>query len=65
MNPKDWAEYDSAAVWCASRSVKGKEGDPLPPLLSASVFAEIGADPEAFQERVAGTAYACARGVKA
>ena len=51
-----WAEYDSAAEWCAKRN-KGKYGDVLPYLLSAECFQAINADPDAFTERVRAVAY--------
>lgn len=55
-----WGEYDSAAEWCARRGLKGADGDPLPPMLSADCLALINDDPEAFGERVRATAYALA-----
>lgn len=56
-----WAEYDSAADWCAKRGLQGAAGDPLPENLSAVVFAAINEDPEAFARRVREAAYAIAR----
>lgn len=55
-----WAEYDSAAEWCAKRGIKGKVGDPLPNLLSNCVCEEIDSDPEAFERRVREFAYTLA-----
>lgn len=56
----EWAEYDSAAAWCAKRGIRGAHGDPLPDGLSARVAAEISEHSEAFAERVRGFAYAAA-----
>jgi len=55
-----WAEYDSAAEWCAKRGLKGNEGDRLPTGLSDAVLSEINDHPEAFAERIRATAYALA-----
>ena len=55
-----WAEYDSAAEWCAKRGLKGIPGDPLPDKMSGACVAEICDHPEAFAERVNGFAYALA-----
>jgi hypothetical protein len=55
-----WTEYDAAADWCARRGLNGKEGDPLPTLLSVRCLNEIDTDPEAFERRVRGYAYALA-----
>lgn len=55
-----WAEYDSAAEWCAKRELAGKVGDPLPVGLSTGAKQLIDNDPEAFQDRVRSTAYALA-----
>lgn len=52
-----WAEYDAAAEWCARRGIKGRPEDPLPPMLSVDAQALIDEDPEAFERRVADTAY--------
>lgn len=54
------AEYDAAAEWCAARGIAGKDGDQLPTLLDGYTFAEINADPEAFEQRVKDFAYALA-----
>lgn len=56
----DYEEYDSAAMWCAKRDLRGVDGDPLPQGLSAKVSALIADDVEAFQERVRLSAYAWA-----
>lgn len=55
-----WDEYDSAAEWCARRSLRGAAGDPLPEGLSARATKLITDDPETFQERVQRFAYAIA-----
>lgn len=55
-----WAEYDSAAEWCARRGLRGVSGDPLPPMLSESAQRRIDYDPDAFAERVRATAYGLA-----
>jgi len=63
MNTKSyimWAEYDSAAEWCAKRGLKGITGDSLPTGLSAECAAEINCHPDAFADRVRMTAYALA-----
>jgi len=52
-----WAEYDSAANWCARRGIKGKQGDALPANLSSLVLEYINEDPEAFERRVREFAY--------
>jgi len=54
-----WEEYDSAAVWCAERKVKGTLEGPLPEM-SAEAYGLIEEDPEAFEEHVKNTAYALA-----
>ena len=59
---EDTREYDAAAEWCASRGLRGVRGDGLPSLLAATVLRAIDADPEAFEERVRGFAYARAMG---
>jgi hypothetical protein len=48
-------EYDKACEWCAAR---GLTGTGVLPLLSAECRAAIDDDPEAFEERVRGFAYA-------
>lgn len=53
----EWAEYDSAAEWCARRGLTGDYNDPLPENISAEATALINADPEAFTGRVSDTAY--------
>ncbi len=55
-----WAEYDSAAEWCAKRHSLGREGDPLPDGLSAAVAQEISEHPDDFERRVRQFAYAIA-----
>lgn len=55
-----WTEYDSAVEWCAKRGLRGDVGNPLPPLLSASVAELIQDDVDAFMRRVADTAYGLA-----
>ena|SRR5690242_2971795 len=57
----NWQEYDDAARWCAVRGIKGVDGDRLPELLSAEVYAEICQNPEEFRERIRLTAYALAQ----
>lgn len=52
------AEYDYAARWCALRGFRGKDGDPLPELLSVKTCDDIAADVPAFMARVAKFAYA-------
>lgn len=58
MNMTWWAEYDSAAEWCAKRGIKGNEGDPLPENLSADCYAAINDDPDAWRQRINDSAYA-------
>ena len=53
-----WAEYDSAADWCAARNLKGAIGDALPTGMSNACWIAINSDPEAFECRVRQTAYA-------
>jgi hypothetical protein len=53
-----WAEYDSAADWCAARGLKGVIGDALPTAISSACLIEINADPDAFERRVRECAYA-------
>jgi hypothetical protein len=60
MSHDPWIEYDNAAEWCAKRGLKGKIGDPLPNLMSKAAVDLINEDPEAFEQRVRGTAYAIA-----
>jgi hypothetical protein len=55
-----WREYDGAAEWCARRGLKGQAGDPLPNLMSRDAVDAINDDPEAFEDRVKGFAYAMA-----
>ncbi len=55
-----WAEYDSAAEWCAKRGLTGDIGDSLPIGTSHTVVLEINYDIEAFKKRVNEFAYALA-----
>lgn len=55
--PWSWAEYDSAAEWCAKRGLSGATGTPLPSMLSQAVLREINYDPDAFARRVRECAY--------
>jgi len=55
-----WAEYDSAAEWCAKRGIRGKQGDRLPDGISVDCWREITYDVEAFERRVRDCAYALA-----
>ena len=55
-----WAEYDRAAEHLAKQGLTGKDGDPLPDLISTRCKAEIDADPEAFQRRIREMAYGLA-----
>ena len=42
-----WAEYDSAADWCAARGLSGDYESPLPMNLSSACLAMINDDVEA------------------
>lgn len=55
-----WAEYDSAAEWCAKRGHSGDVGSPLPEGISSQCCALIETDPESFARHVKATAYALA-----
>lgn len=56
-----WAEYESAAGWCAKREgTKGVIVGRLPEMISSRCLDLIEADPEAFEERVRATAYGMA-----
>ena len=57
-----WAEYDSAAGYCAKRGWTGDIGTPLPANMSHQVVFEINYDVDAFKERVRQSAYALAMG---
>ena len=54
-----WAEYDAAAEQCATQGTTWRDGDLLPPV-SQEVRDLIDEDPDAFEARVAATAYAVA-----
>lgn len=56
-----WDEYDSCAAWCAKRGLLGKDGDPLPSMISHDVIDLVANDTEAFTELVRAYAYAQAR----
>jgi hypothetical protein len=55
-------EWQSAAMWCAQRGLNGKDGEPLPAMLSAAVYQEIYEYPEEFQADVRTAKYALAMG---
>ena len=55
-----WDEYDRAASDLARKGLTGAIDDPLPDLMTLSAVSLINADPEAFQDRVKGFAYAYA-----
>lgn len=69
MRVSDWAEYDSAARWCAKRGLgrfietgPWPDSDRLPELLSQAVVDEIVEHREEFAERVRLFQYALAMG---
>jgi hypothetical protein len=53
-----WEEYDRAASDLARKGLTGAKGDPLPNLMTPEAVSLINSDPEAFQQRVKGFAYA-------
>jgi len=53
-----WIEYDAAADQLAFMGLTGAIGDPLPANMTPDAVALINDDPEAFQHRVSGFAYA-------
>jgi hypothetical protein len=55
-----WEEYDRAASDLARKGLTGAKGDPLPNLMTPEAVSLINSDPEAFQQRVKGFAYAYA-----
>lgn len=55
-----WDEYDRAASDLARKGLTGAKGDPLPNLMTPEAVSLINSDPEAFQQRVKGFAYAYA-----
>ena len=59
-----WAEYDSAADWCARHGSTGEVGSRLPDGLSVRAAELIADDTEAFAERVRGSAYARAESAR-